>query len=99
VTSLNFYHSSHTKIFASKMNSIGLLLACIAFAIVGVESQCTDESVRVVWGPGPWEGNVQICYGGVWGWVCHNNFGTPDAKVVCTQLGYTSAGKQCIIMV
>ena len=60
---------------------------------------CTDSescnsqgAVRLVWGAGNWQGNVQICINGTWGWVCHNSFDTVDAQVVCTQLGYTTVG-------
>ena len=49
-------------------------------------------SIRLVWGSGSWEGNLQICLNGVWGWVCHNSFSTNDAKVACKQLGYSKKG-------
>lgn len=58
-----------------------------------IESQCTENATRVVWGDGPWEGNVQVCIGGVWGWVCHNSWRTADAQVVCRQLGFSTDGK------
>ena len=58
------------------------------------ESCSTNQtgSVRLVWGLGPWEGNLQICLNGVWGWVCQNSFSNIDARVVCRQLGYTTTG-------
>lgn len=52
----------------------------------------TQGSVRLVWGAGDWEGNVQICNGGVWGWVCHNTWDNTDAQIVCNELGFASTG-------
>ena len=61
---------------------------CVSFK----DSQsCTHGSVRLVGGSGSWEGNVQLCYNGVWGWVCDNSFDTSDAYVVCRQLGYSTS--------
>lgn len=64
-----------------------------------IESQCTYGDLRLVWGQGPFEGNLQICINGTWGWVCHNSFGTPDAKVVCAQLGYNNIGTTINIII
>ena len=33
------------------------------------------------------EGTVQICVNDVWGTVCDSSWGSPEAKVVCKQLG------------
>ena len=48
-----------------------------------------------VWLPGgnTWrEGTVEICHNGVWSTVCDDRFGTNEAKVVCSMLGYDTAG-------
>ena len=42
------------------------------------------------------EGRVEICDGRVWGTVCDMNWNTPDAEVVCRQLGYVPFGMLCI---
>lgn len=60
--------------------------------------ECATEScvapglVRLVWGGGNWEGLVQVCKNGTWGWVCHNSFSTVDARVICNQLGFSTSG-------
>lgn len=60
-----------------------------------VPEACSPSgAVRLVWGAGPWEGNVQICLNGGWGWICQNSFYTNEAKVVCRQLGFNATGKQ-----
>jgi hypothetical protein len=36
---------------------------------------------------------VEICYDGVWGSVCNNNWDYIDAAIVCLQMGFQGTSK------
>ena len=42
----------------------------------------------------PYEGAVEICFNGVWGAVCDNNWGRHEAEVTCRQLGFSTESKE-----
>ncbi len=45
--------------------------------------------MRLVDGPGPWAGRLEIWFQGAWGPVCNGYyFQRQAARVVCLQLGY-----------
>ncbi|XP_053401382.1 uncharacterized protein LOC123549404 isoform X2 [Mercenaria mercenaria] len=48
----------------------------------------SDKKVRLVDGGSPSSGAVEVLHNGLWGRVCHDYFGSAEAKVVCRELGY-----------
>ena len=58
-----------------------------------MNAACTSGSIRLVGGSNQLEGRVEICVSGSWGTVCDDSWGTPDAQVVCRQLGFSPSGK------
>ena len=57
-----------------------------------LESCSVQEAMRLIGGQNKLEGRVEFCFGGVWGTVCDDFWGSSDAQVVCSQLGYNTAG-------
>jgi len=49
-------------------------------------------TVRLVEGPGPHEGRLEVRYNGAWGTVCDDGFNDNSAGAVCNMLGYGKAG-------
>ena len=55
-------------------------------------STASGPQVRLMNGnTGQLEGRVEVYYNGEWGSICHNDWSTDDASVVCRQLGYARA--------
>ena len=67
-----------------------------SFTLLLVDN-CTDGQVRLIGGTREAEGTVEVCYNGLWGSICHASWGTSDARVVCRQLGYLTAGKITVL--
>jgi len=57
-----------------------------------VMSDCANGDIRLRGGSNYTEGRVEICYNAVWGTVCSDLWGTPDATVACRQLGLSPIG-------
>lgn len=59
-----------------------------------MDAACEEGEVRLTGGNSNLNGLLEICYNATWGTVCDDFFGTPDANVVCRQLGFRSTGQQ-----
>ena len=57
----------------------------------GAVFTCTQGAVRLQGGTAT-QGRVEVCNNNVWGTVCDDLWGTPDAQVVCRQLGLPFSG-------
>ena len=58
-------------------------------------SGCTTGDLRLAGtGTSSMQGRIELCNNNQWGTVCDDSWGTPDAMVVCRQLGYSRTGKR-----
>ena len=50
-------------------------------------TMCQNGEIRLVGGESEREGQVEMCYNGVWGTVCANGWDEVTANITCSQLG------------
>ena len=41
------------------------------------------------------DGRIEVCFGNLWGTICHNSWDNRDAGVICKQLFGPSFGEAC----
>ena len=57
-----------------------------------VDLSCNNGDIRLIGGTNALEGSVEMCYNHFWGSVCHQNWQTNDANVICRQLHLQPTG-------
>ena len=65
---------------------------------VELMANCTLGDVRLVNGTSELEGRVEVCFGNLWGTLCHNSWDNRDAGVICKQLFNPLFGKLCVYL-
>lgn len=75
---------------------------CLLFSSSSVPSTaenasqvCQNGALRLVGGSVPYEGNVEVCFNGQWGTICHDRWDIFDAQTVCKILVNASEGTWC----
>jgi deleted-in-malignant-brain-tumors protein 1 len=63
-----------------------------------MDAGCPQNSLRLQGGANSMTGRVEICNANVWGTVCDDFWGAPDARVACRQLGFSPTGLLCQIL-
>ncbi len=72
--------------------AIAIVILIDCFCCIDDTVNCSNGEVRLFGGDTVNEGTIEVCLGGVWGSICHFGWGPNDIDVICSQLGYSSAG-------
>lgn len=87
-------------IYSYSLHQIFICHYCIFSPLVDpIISDCVDGDVRLIGGPTPLEGTVEMCRNEVWAGVCDDSWDIRDANVVCSQLGFQSTGNSTAIVI
>ena len=65
----------------------------LALTVKPLTTDCTLGDVRLAKGNSELEGRVEVCFGKLWGTICHNSWDNRDAGVICKQLFNSSFGE------
>lgn len=57
-----------------------------------------DDMTGLLSGRYPQKGRVEVCHDMKWGTICAHSFDTVDARVVCSQLGFSDKGRVSVTM-
>ncbi len=74
------------------MHSLVASYVHISIDLQNFNVDCNDGDIRLMGGATSLEGRVEVCYSGVWGTVCDNQWSAADTAVTCRQLGFSSSG-------
>ena len=74
-----------------------IIFICIN-AITCQYAACSDGDIRLVNGRLATEGRVEICRNNTYGTICDDQWDVLDARVACTQLGFSGQGTLCYSM-
>ena len=69
----------------------------IIFCICHISLVCTEKEIRLYRENDEKSGIIEVCYEGVWGSVCDDDWGNKDANVACKQLGFFGYGELCLV--
>ncbi len=67
--------------------------------VCGIAPQCINGDIRLVGSTQLNQGRIEVCRSNVWGTVCDDDFGPPDATVACRQLGFPGKHNHEMILI